>query len=182
MSGINEMYQNSLQYVQQLFREAISSVRKVKSSENEETQKRLLQGLVDALTRQLYEKICIGLFEQHKVVYAFSIATAIQRKQGVIGSALWNFLLRGAGIFDKSEMPEKPESLSSVTQDAWELLYCLSTFEYDSESPAGQDEEPELGETREGAQAEEGGAAALDQVSEEAERVPPRDNPFKGLL
>ena len=42
MSGINEMYQNSLQYVQQLFREAISSVRKVKSSENEETQKRLL--------------------------------------------------------------------------------------------------------------------------------------------
>ena len=42
MSGINEMYQNSLQYVQQLFREAISSVRKVKSSESEETQKRLL--------------------------------------------------------------------------------------------------------------------------------------------
>ena len=102
-------------------------------------------------------------------MYAFSIATAIQRKQGVIGSALWNYLLRGAGIFDKSEMPEKPESLSSVTQDAWELLYCLSTFEYDSESPASQDEEPEPSKVRESAEAEEDGAAALDQVSEEAE-------------
>ena len=35
MSGINEMYQNSLQYVMKLFNEAISSVKKVKSSEDE---------------------------------------------------------------------------------------------------------------------------------------------------
>lgn len=35
MSGINQMYQNSLQYVKQLFNEAISSVKKVKSSEDE---------------------------------------------------------------------------------------------------------------------------------------------------
>ena len=37
MSGVNDMYQNSLQYVKKLFNEAISSVRKVKSSEDEET-------------------------------------------------------------------------------------------------------------------------------------------------
>lgn len=80
MSGINEMYQNSLQYVKKLFNEAINSVMKVKSSEIEEKQLKLLNGLVEAITRQLYEKICIGLFEQHKVVYAFIISTSIQRK------------------------------------------------------------------------------------------------------
>lgn len=42
MSGINQMYQNSLQYVKQLFNEAISSVKKVKSSEDENIQKKLL--------------------------------------------------------------------------------------------------------------------------------------------
>jgi hypothetical protein len=49
--------------VKKLFNEAISSVKKVKSSDNEDIQKKLLQGLVDSITRQLYEKICIGLFE-----------------------------------------------------------------------------------------------------------------------
>ena len=33
--------------------------------------------------------------------------------------------MRGAGIFDKAEMPEKPESLATITNDAWELLYVL---------------------------------------------------------
>ena len=115
MSGVNGMYQNSLHYVKKLFNEAISSVRKVKSVENEAMQLKLRQGLSDAITRQLYEKICIGLFEQHKVVYAFTIATAIARKKGAIEPALWSYLLRGAGLFDKSEVPEKPESLSAIT-------------------------------------------------------------------
>jgi len=77
MSGINLMYQNSLQYVKKLFNEAITSVKKVKSVEDECQQRKLLQGLIDAITRQLYEKICIGLFEEHKVVYAFIIASSI---------------------------------------------------------------------------------------------------------
>lgn len=42
MSGINQMYQNSLQYVKQLFNEAISSVKTVKSSDDEIIQKKLL--------------------------------------------------------------------------------------------------------------------------------------------
>ena len=130
MSGINQMYQNSLQYVKKLFNEAISSVKKVKSSDNEEIQKKLLQGLVDAITRQLYEKICIGLFEEHKVVYAFIICTSIQRKLGLIKPELWNFLLRGAGIFDKTELPEKPQLLTTLTQDSWDLFYILGKSTY----------------------------------------------------
>ena len=89
-------------------------------------QKKLLQGLIDAITHQLYEKICIGLFEEHKVVYAFIIATSIQRKLGLIDQAMWNFLLRGAGIFDREQMPAKPDFLSVVASDAWELIYMLS--------------------------------------------------------
>ena len=146
LSGINEMYQNSLQYVKKLFNEAITSARKVKSAEGEEAHLRLLRGLVDAITRQLYEKICIGLFGQHKLVYAFNIATSIQRKLGVIVPALWNYLLRGAGVFDKAEMPEKPESLSTIAQSAWELIYRLSTFKF---APANESQEESKEPTQE---------------------------------
>ena len=43
---------------------------------------------------------------------------------------MWNFLLRGAGIFDKTELPPKPEFLATVSQDAWELLVQLSKYSY----------------------------------------------------
>ena len=63
MSGIDPMYQNSLKYVKLLFNEAIQSQRKVPTALNQEQKEILLRALVDAITLQLYEKICFGLFE-----------------------------------------------------------------------------------------------------------------------
>lgn len=39
-------------------------------------------------------------------------------------------MLKGAGIFDKTEIPEKPNILTTVTQDSWDLLYILSKSTY----------------------------------------------------
>lgn len=38
--------------------------------------------------------------------------------------------MRGAGIFDKTDILEKPESLPTITNDAWDLLYALSKSDY----------------------------------------------------
>jgi len=104
--------------------------------------------LIDSITRQLYEKICIGLFEEHKVVYAFIIASSIQRKLGLIEQPMWNFLLRGAGLFDKTEMPPKPEFLVTVSRHSWELLYQLSKFNYSTKKVklAGSEDVASVGE------------------------------------
>jgi len=38
----------------------------------------------------------------------------------------WKFFLRGAGLFDKSEMPEFTADLEDfMTTAAWDLAYCL---------------------------------------------------------
>ena len=97
----------------------------VTAGEDEAMQAKLLSAIKEAITRQLYEKICIGLFEKDKIVYAFMIATNIQRRMKLIDPDLWNLLLRGAGIFDKSNMPKKPESLNFVSDASWELVYCI---------------------------------------------------------
>ena len=49
----------------------------VTAGEDEAMQVKLLSAIKEAITRQLYEKICIGLFEKDKIVYAFIIATNI---------------------------------------------------------------------------------------------------------
>lgn len=75
MAAINEMYQNSLQYVMKLFNEALQ---KVSPSEFLDTYK-LNAKLMETVTLDLYRKICIGLFEAHKIVYSFLICTGIRR-------------------------------------------------------------------------------------------------------
>ena len=82
---------------------------------------------MNSVTKQLFEKICIGLFEAHKIIYAFIISTSIQRKAGLIDETLWSYLLKGAGIFDKTDQPPKPDCLQGFLSDSgWDLIYCLT--------------------------------------------------------
>ena len=77
------MYQNSLSYVKKLFNEAIVQTRKINTDDIEDPlerdaiMKKNIVGLISAITKQLFEKICIGLFEAHKIIYAFIISTSI---------------------------------------------------------------------------------------------------------
>jgi dynein heavy chain len=133
MAGVDSMYQNSLSYVKRLFNEAISQSRRIDVDglpdpvEKEKVQKQNIDVLIQAVTKQLFEKICIGLFEAHKIIYAFLICSSIQRKAGLVDEAHWSYLLRGAGIFDRTDQPPKPECLQSFVPDAgWDLIYCLT--------------------------------------------------------
>lgn len=91
------MYQNSLTYVKKLFNDAIIS-----SAPSEDLAVRI-ETLLGAITESLYVNICRGLFEQHKLLYSFLICTSILRKAGLINELSWSLLLRGAGIFNRSE-------------------------------------------------------------------------------
>jgi len=71
LSGIDPMYQNSLQYVKKLFNEAIAASKKA------ETHEERIKILLDAVTKNLYTNICRGLFEAHKLIYSFMICTSI---------------------------------------------------------------------------------------------------------
>lgn len=97
LAVIDPMYQNSLTYVKKLFNDAIIQ------SQPCETQAERIEVLLSNITKTLYINICRGLFEEHKLIYSFLICTSIKRKGKEINEVAWNYLLRGAGIFDKSE-------------------------------------------------------------------------------
>jgi dynein heavy chain len=99
---IDPMYQYSLGYVKKLFNDAIKDSKK--SDELEER----IENLIGSITKSIYNNICRGLFENHKMIYSFLICTSIERNSKNIDSQCWNFLLRGAGIYDKADQPENP--------------------------------------------------------------------------
>lgn len=103
-----------------MFNEAINGIEKAADVET------TVDLLTEAITRQLYASICMGLFERHKLIYSFIICTQIQRAAGKIRETHWSLLLRGSGIFDKRSQPEKPKEFDHFIPDAaWDIIYCL---------------------------------------------------------
>lgn len=72
----------------------------------------------------MYLNVSRGLFVIHKVLFSFLMCTSINRNYNKINESLWSCLLRGAGIMNKSNMPENP-SPSLITQLAWDLAYYI---------------------------------------------------------
>jgi len=73
LAGINFMYQNSLDYVKQLFKRAIAE------SPAAETIEERLDVLIDRITKILYTNVSRGLFEADKLIYSMLIALAIKK-------------------------------------------------------------------------------------------------------
>ena len=97
MGRINDMYQNSLEYVKVLFNKAIMTTEK---SDDPETR---LSSLIDTITRQIYTNISRGLFERDKIIFSFLNCTSILREKSKIDFIAWNLLLRGAGPISDSQ-------------------------------------------------------------------------------
>lgn len=76
LAGMNDMYQNSLDYVKQLFNKAIAE------SPQADTIEERLEILIDRITRILYTNISRGLFEADKLIYSMLIASSIKKNLG----------------------------------------------------------------------------------------------------
>lgn len=59
--------------------------------------------LIKHITERLYENVCQGLFERHKVLFSFLICAAIQLNSKAITQDAFNLLVRGPPLaFDRS--------------------------------------------------------------------------------
>jgi len=112
MANINNMYQNSLQFVKVLFNKAIDA-----TPENEDLSIRL-NDLIETISRQIYSNVSRGLFEADKLIFTYLIATSVNRQAGIITPAGWNTLLRGAMPLTQPQKDVQPMNpLPSLMSD-----------------------------------------------------------------
>lgn len=118
LAGINFMYQNSLDYVKQLFKRAIAE------SPPAATVEERLDVLIDRITKILYTNVARGLFEADKLIYSMLIAASIKKHVGALDMGVWNAFLRGPTVFSEEEraaQPPKPDFVQ--TEILWDVLY-----------------------------------------------------------
>jgi len=88
LSKIEYVYQTSLSTFLQYMVNTITS--------NRISGEQRLQELKREVTRVIYVKVSRGLFSDHQTVFAFMLATRIQRASGLISAEEWDLFTKGA--------------------------------------------------------------------------------------
>ena len=117
LSLIDPMYQYSLTWFVQLF---IATVGNAPQSTD---QAERLKTLIDYFTRALYENVCRSLFETHKLLFSFLLATRIKSAEGSIDALEYRWLVAGAGAASKVLANPAPHWL---TEAVWASVLSLS--------------------------------------------------------
>jgi dynein heavy chain len=86
---VDSMYQFSLQAFSRLYNLRISKAPKA------DTPAARVAVLIDDITRAFYANVCRGLFETHKLLYAFMIGAQVMRASGAISDAEWSAFMLG---------------------------------------------------------------------------------------
>lgn len=81
------------------------------------------EALNNYFTYSLYVNICRSLFEQHKLMFSFLLASKIQQQGGHIDAREWRFLLAGPTSNDAGSANPADDWL---TDKAWVELCSLS--------------------------------------------------------
>jgi dynein heavy chain len=92
LAQLDAMYQYSLSYYSVLYRQRI-----MQSAKSDDVELRI-QILIDDITVRIYQNICRGLFDRHRLLFSFRIAVEVQRAEGRISGKEWKMLLAGSGV------------------------------------------------------------------------------------
>ena len=54
-----------------------------------------LKNILEGLTWDIFSYVCLGLFEQHKLMFAFQITCKIMQQEGLLDPAEIDFFIKG---------------------------------------------------------------------------------------
>ncbi|XP_058981464.1 dynein axonemal heavy chain 10-like [Musca domestica] len=117
MSTVNAMYQYALAAYLDVF---TFSLRK---SVPDTVLSKRLNNIIKTLTENVYCYGCTGIFERHKLLFSFQIATKLAQREGQLSQAELDFFIKGSVSLTKSE---RPCPANWLPDKSWEDIMKLS--------------------------------------------------------
>lgn len=127
MATVNSMYQYALAAYLDVF---VYSLRKAVP---DTVLAKRLNNIIKTLTENVYCYGCTGIFERHKLLFSFQIATKLAQRDGVLSQQEIDFFIKGSIALTKSErnnpakwLPEKSwEDVLKLASDFPEMFSTL---------------------------------------------------------
>jgi len=107
LNNISEMYEYSLNSYMTVFMNALNTSKKDNILQNR------LRNIKDKLTQLVYDFTCMGIFEQHKLMYSFQMITMIMDGNNDLNKVELEFFLKGNTSLDAVEAKKPYEWLSA---------------------------------------------------------------------
>jgi dynein heavy chain, axonemal len=121
LGAIDSMYQFALDSYIQLFQTSIRrSSEKIVSHSMEER----IKTLNEWHTAAVYNNTCRGLFERHKLLFAFHMTMRILQAQGQVNLEEYVFMMRGGQVVDKQSRVPNPAA-GWLSERAWDHVLEL---------------------------------------------------------
>jgi dynein heavy chain len=121
MSGLSllmSMYELSLGSFLAVFNNALDTAKKDVVLENR------LRGMTKAVTEQMYDYTCTGIFERHKLMFSFQMTIMIMDGFGKLNRTEVDFFLKGDTSIEEASKP-RPQAQEWVSEAGWKDLLCL---------------------------------------------------------
>lgn len=116
LSSISEMYQYSLSSYLQVFNNSLRDAKKDSILENR------LRYIIDKLTLNVYDYTCLGIFESHKLMFAFQMTISILDGEKLLNITELDFFLKGNTSL---EQIAKAKPYKWLTESGWKDLHKL---------------------------------------------------------
>ena len=119
LSIINAMYDISLDFFLNLFINSLKDAKEDSAFHNR------LKHLINSCTVKIYDTICTGIFERHKLTYTFILTCMILKEEERIDPYFLDFFLKGDISFS-STSETKPLGAEWISDSAWKNLVTLA--------------------------------------------------------
>jgi dynein heavy chain, axonemal len=113
LSIISEMYEYSLTAYLVVFKNALETARKDNILQNR------LRNIKDKLTMLVYDFVCMGIFEKHKLMFSFQMTTMIMDGEGELNKIELDFFLKGNTSL---EAGSRPNPFTWLSNNGWKDL------------------------------------------------------------
>ena len=157
LSVINTMYENSLNMYLTVFRSTLET------SKKDAVLEQRLRNVVEALTYDVYNFTCLGLFEKHKLMLSFQMTIKIEDGEGALDVEQLDFFLKGNLSLEKAARAKPHEWWP---EQGWEDVVRLTTLGAGGDGGDGAEAGAETADAGETA-----GETAGDQTAETGEET-----------
>lgn len=73
----------------------------------------------------VFTNVCRGLFEAHKLIFSFLIASSINKQSKKIEETVWSLFLRGCGVYESPEPVPNPDP-AIFNEATWDFVQYIS--------------------------------------------------------
>ncbi|OHT01787.1 Dynein heavy chain family protein [Tritrichomonas foetus] len=118
LPGIDSMYQYSLEFFKRIFKGVLDSTERCDDDIAQQCEL-----FIDGLTFAVFANVSRGLFANHREVFSFLIATALERSTNEITDDMWKLFLRGPSDVDISKFDDPNPN---IEERIWAKCCALS--------------------------------------------------------